>query len=79
MYHQLKNTILLPDIYIFLKIRKKNPIYGAKKYPQCGNHSFKTRPDPVIGSRVRWIDPGQPKKNLYKTSNWLQIYNETLT
>jgi hypothetical protein len=29
-------------------------------------HSFKTRPGhrpgPVTGSRVRWVDPGQPKK-----------------
>jgi hypothetical protein len=34
------------------------------------NHSFKTRPGPVIGSRVRWVDPGQlKKKQLYKTPN----------
>jgi len=43
------------------------------------SHSFETRPGHrlglVIGSRVRWVDPGQPvstqkgKKNLYKTFN----------
>jgi hypothetical protein len=31
-------------------------------------HSFKTRPGhrpgPVIGLRVRWVDPGQPKKKM---------------
>ena len=25
-------------------------------------HNFETRPSQVIGSRVRWVDPGQPKK-----------------
>ena len=25
-------------------------------------HGFETRPGQVIGSRVRWVDPGQPKK-----------------
>ena len=35
----------------------------------CG-HSFETRPGQVIGSRVRWIDSGQPKKKpIKKTHN----------
>ena len=38
------------------------------------HHSFKTRPDhrlgQVIGSRVRWVDPGQQKKTpIKKTHN----------
>jgi hypothetical protein len=28
----------------------------------CSYHSFETRPGQVIGSRVRWVDPDQPKK-----------------
>jgi len=28
-------------------------------YPR---HSFETRPGLKIGSWVRWVDPGQPKK-----------------
>ena len=28
----------------------------------CSYHSFEIRPGQVIGSRVRWVDPGQPKK-----------------
>jgi hypothetical protein len=35
-------------------------------------YSFETRPDDrpdlIIGSQVRWINPGQPKKNQIKTS-----------
>jgi hypothetical protein len=40
-------------------------------------YSFETQPDyrlgPVIGSRVRWVDPGQPKKNIF--NSFLYNYN----
>jgi len=79
MYHQLKNTILLPDIYIFLKIRKKILSTVQKSTPNVGTIVLK--PD-----SIQWSGHGSdglirvnPKKNLYKTHNWLQIYNETLT
>jgi hypothetical protein len=42
---------------------------GASLEKRCWfspNHSFETRPGGrpglMIGSRVRWVDPGQPKK-----------------
>jgi hypothetical protein len=39
---------------------------------ECASHSFETqpggRPGLMIGSRVRWVDPGQQKKNQIKTS-----------
>ena len=38
------------------------------------NHSFETWPGQVIGSRVRWGDPGQPKK---KTEGWGDWARET--
>jgi hypothetical protein len=44
------------------------------------NHIFETRPDhqpdPVIGLRVRWVDPGQPKK-IYISTN-LQEQKQSL-
>jgi hypothetical protein len=46
MYHQLKNTILLPDIYIFLKIRKKKILSTVQKStPNVGTIVLK--PDPI--------------------------------
>jgi len=44
-------------------------------------HNFETQPGhrlgPVIGSRVRWVGPGQQKKNTY--IKYLTSYNATLT
>ena len=40
------------------------------------HHSFETRPGQVIRSRVRWVDPGQPKKTKKKH---ITSYNATLT
>jgi hypothetical protein len=45
MYHQLKNTILLPDIYIFLKIRKKILSTVQKSTPNVGTIVLK--PDSI--------------------------------
>jgi hypothetical protein len=43
-------------------------ILNKKIWRHCLYYSFKTRPGhqpgPVTGSRVRWVDPGQPKKKL---------------
>jgi ribosomal protein S1 len=49
---------------------------------ESDKHSFETRPGyrsgQVIGSRVRWVDPGQPKKKTYKKKH-ITSYNATLT
>ena len=41
-------------------------------------HRFETqldgRPGLMIGSRVRWVDPGQSKKNNYNTLSDRKIY-----
>jgi len=46
-------------------------------------HSFETRPGhrpgQVIGSRVRWVDPGQPKKKKTYKKKHITSYNATLT
>ena len=42
-------------------------------------HGFETRPGQVIGSRVRWVDPGQPKKKKTYKKKHITSYNATLT
>jgi hypothetical protein len=52
------------------------------KAPLGCSHSFETRPGhrpgQVIGLRVRWVDPVQPKKKTYKKKH-ITSYNATLT
>uniref|UniRef100_A0A2K1Z9V5 Uncharacterized protein n=1 Tax=Populus trichocarpa TaxID=3694 RepID=A0A2K1Z9V5_POPTR len=53
-------------------------LFTLQKSSYVGSHSFKTqpgdRPGLMIASRVRWVDPGQPKKNNYNTLSDRKIY-----
>jgi len=53
-------------------------LFTLQKSSYLGGHSFETqpggRPGLMIESRVRWIDPGQPKKNNYNTLSDRKIY-----
>jgi hypothetical protein len=47
------------------EVKRGFGLLGGLNLGSC-DHSFETRPGhrpgQVIGSRVRWVDPGQPKK-----------------
>jgi len=53
-------------------------LFTLQKSSYVGSHSFETqpgdRPGLMIASRVRWVDPGQPKKNNYNTLSDRKIY-----
>jgi hypothetical protein len=75
------SPFIYPHNYLFetrttmMKIikRKTSVKFRALTCNMCMSHNFETRPGLMTESRVRWVDPGQPKKTQHSDH---ETYND---